>query len=532
MSSLRRATIIMGPDGQAWASRQSLNSFPLRQISRVEAGQAADAPSIDAADHPHQYVPGTNRTLWHSQVSEDGSAKWVKFQHAADTTRAFKLPAPAPREASLDPGSIDDSGHALSLFRGSYAMYRKRKAIDVYWNGDSFYLKSGRRLNVPIDFGQHLPRAMGFEGTIFIPDEDDVDDLLISEEKQDRGRPDPYHEPGPPLTGRAAGAGRGGGWRADVAEKYHPVTGRQVAGLSPADTHTEAWNCAIFEIVDIYTEVGRVFSERLLTMEATVRPLLSPYRQYRIIPVELITSQRKAQDMYESIPAGVDLLFIDPNTEYVNATRERVDRPRHNADKQTERGSIVLGHNLDGSGQLQSLIVSGRDSSQSMINVGEGTLWVTDPALASESQYKAALKARIMRIKSSGAPGDDWQAAVAAFSRDATAHAASDTACLADVNNARANWLQEYTLNGGAMPGLHDLTAAAGSGEERGRLALRAAMDVAVPITGHGAGPARNLLGWQAHQRNNYATAFPRGALVNYTVGRDGIHTMAKVAIV
>jgi hypothetical protein len=590
---------IVGPDERIWQS--DLKSDNLVPVDRAVALATGMVPALDPQDYVDQIRMGSNRTLYQSVLNSSGVAKWEAITDLhPDMSNGFKLPKKVENDAILEESTLDDDGIILSQFVGSYASYWRMDAIRAFWNGVELYTYEGRYLHCPDAFKRGFPATMGLEGLIYIPRESYLEDLLLTQDQRDSGHPAIYHPNSEynklevntaddrnaravhdaflangiasQLELRGVGADAPGGGRAATAADdalalpkllgHHRVTGRKVGDQDAEGCFKSAWDAAIFEVVDLYTEPEKTFEQRRLVLDTTVKPLQDAYKHLRLLPVNPILSKSWAQNAYDQLPSNAALVFSDPSNKYDGATTARdPNRPRKTFEKK-DKGAPLVGWKLDGAGNLDTLIVEGTDQEKSAINVGEGELWVNAPDTTTLTQYNNRMNMVKAQFKSCAVDADaantydatqvnkgDAMDAIKAYEADAEEQHKDQVKAIGAVIDTKRNaQIAKFRAENAR------LNAAMPSRATRGEIAAReklmqylsgarngVAPNPSGPVVGHrpGADVAINLMAWTAETRRAYQRSFPVSSLISYKLkkgdrasGIEDSYVLTRVTIV
>jgi hypothetical protein len=588
---------LVSEDDQIWQSE--LKSDGLVPVDRSIAMSKGMKPPLDAADFPNEIRMGTNRTLFQSVANSSGAYHWeaITDMHP-DFSNGFKLPRKLENDAILEDSSLDEQGIVLGQFVGSYASYWRMDAIRAFWNGVELYTYEGKYLNCPDSFKRGFPATMGLEGLIYIPREDYLEDLLLTQTQRESGYPNPFHSDysklgvtvvddsdakavvdaynaAGPTTVSATNLSNIGAPKPSNREPtaedvafaypklagYHSVTGRKVGDQDAEGCFVSAWNSAIFETVDLYTEPEKTFEQRRLTLETTVKPLQDAYKHLRLLPVNPILSKAWAQNAYDQLPNNAALVFNDPSNKYDGATTARdPNKPRRTYEKK-DRGAPLVGWKLDGAGNLDKLIVEGTDQDKSAISVGEGELWVDDSTITSLSVYNNKMNQIKATIKGCNVPdkttGTDTYSATKVSSSDAAAAikayeddaAESHKTSTPTVSRTKRDLVSERLKNENRILTRNAMergekavkvllieylsaTPPTGSNIPAGILGVAAAGAVKLPSP-------KNLMEWSPEVRRSYQRSFPISSLISYTLkkgdrtaGIEDSYALTRVTIV
>ncbi|KAG5184093.1 hypothetical protein JKP88DRAFT_244962 [Tribonema minus] len=387
---------LIGPDDQVWQNSRPAGTLKLVS-SQASSYKDASEPAIPARDHVGEYALGSNQQLFESVKIGEGMYRWQKVENRlADNTNGFVLPSGRQEVARLDPAAIDADGVILRIFVGSLACYKRADALPVMWDGFDFFDIDGRYLHVPERFKRGIPSTMGLEGIIYIPQEEYLEDLLISLDEQELSFPPEYYK------------------QADFdkigvrPDGRHDKTQRKVGFLDARGCFESAWEAAVFEVTDVFTMPGATFAERRNMLETFLKPLKDSYKQIRLLPVMPILSQEWAVSAYENTPVNANLVIIDPESMYEHPVgpKERKDKPRRQFEKK-EKASPLVGWKLDGSGKLEAVVVEGNNSQKSAIVVYPGQLWVDVRECKDMSDFRRKKAADLQKFNKSPAGYED-----------------------------------------------------------------------------------------------------------------------------
>ncbi|KAG5186464.1 hypothetical protein JKP88DRAFT_241072 [Tribonema minus] len=360
---------MIGPDRHVWQSSYH-DGLPHHTSDNSGNMPFLKPEGIDPRNYVNKYIVGPNQKLLMGYKDSQGQYGWREEKNVmSENTVGFKLPASEEVPASLDANAIDDKGIALNIFVGAVASYRRADALPVYWDGECFFDIEKNELYVPESFKRGIPTTYGLKGTVYIPQETYLEDLLIPIEDQELSFPTEYHAQNTYDSIDVKSDGR------------HKKTNRKVGSQNAKECFESAWEQAVFEIEDIFTMPGAPYRERRTILETFIKPLKDAYKQIRLIPTMPIHSREWAMSAYENTPPNAYLVLTDPDSVFEGAVdpKERAPPRRRRTLDQKEFAGPLVGWKLDGSGKLEGVVVEGTSTvNKSAIVVHPGQLWVGD----------------------------------------------------------------------------------------------------------------------------------------------------------
>jgi hypothetical protein len=385
---------VVGPDERLWQARSQQPVLMGVGKGAITNGEPIEPPSA----HRGKLLVGSDRKLYLSEGD-----RWVPAtDNDPNKSYGFRVPTQRQPYQRLDADTVDDENlmAVLSTFVQSYASYRRADAIPVYYDGTEFIMATGGDeviIRTPESFRRGLLNARGLEGIIFIPQEDYLEDLLISESDLENDlvrHPDTDKREWMDMNVDDTGK--------------HRVTKRQIAGptMTASKCYQSAWDAAVFEITDMFTaDPGDTFERRRQILDDMYRSKTASFKQIRLAPTRLIESKEMIVSMYENTPHNAYLVIQDPNEVYTNpvdphAKDSRVERVRKTS-KPTERAAPLVGWMCDGGGKLVGLVVEGNGESKSAIVVRPSNLWTNQPEMMTTYDVDAKKNAIVRSINNS-----------------------------------------------------------------------------------------------------------------------------------